>query len=250
MPGIRLQRLLARHGFGSRRSCEELVRQGRVTVNGQVAQLGATSGAGDEVRVDGQPLRPAGPPRYLMLHKPAGYLVTLRDHRGRPTILDLLPAAYRDQVFPVGRLDLDSEGLLLLTNDGELAERLLHPRYGIIRGYLVWVGGAIGIQVLDRLARGVEIEPGVIVRCTVTVLRVWRGGGLLRIEIREGRKREVRRLCGAAGLRVARLKRVAFGPVRLGELPPGEVRALSASELAALRHQDPGLAGGGRPNTT
>lgn len=217
----------------------------RVTVNGRVAELGATAGEGDEVLVDGRPLRAAPPPLYLMLHKPPGYLVSLHDARGRPTIVDLLPLSYRGAVFPVGRLDLDSEGLLLLTNDGELANRLLHPRYGLNRDYLVWVAGEIGAHTLARLAHGVEIEPGVTVRCSVSMRGTWQGGGLLHIRIREGKKHEVRRICAAVGLRVARLKRVAFGPVRLGGLPAGGLRALSAAEVEAIRRAGRVPGGGG-----
>jgi 23S rRNA pseudouridine2605 synthase len=235
LPAIRLQRLLARHGLGSRRSCEDLIRSGRVTVNGQVAELGSTAEDGDVVLIDGQPLRPEGPPRYLMLHKPPGYLVTMRDARGRPTVLDLLPQGLRHQVFPVGRLDLDSEGLLLLTNDGDFANHLMHPRYELSREYLVWVAGALGPRAVDRLAAGVEIDPGVIVRANAEIVQVWHGGGLLRFEIHEGKKREIRRMCSAVRLRVKRLKRVALGPVRLGELPPGKTRPLTAMEVAALR---------------
>lgn len=252
LAGVRVQRLLARHGLGSRRSCEELIRQGRVTVNGNVAELGVTAKDGDEVLVDGKPLGSAGPEQYLMLHKPPGYLVTMQDPRGRPTVVDLLPPPYRGKVFPVGRLDLDSEGLLLMTNDGELANRLLHPRYGLARDYLVWVAGAIRPGSLEQLTGGVEIESGVVVRGTVSSQGSWQGGGQLQIRIREGKKREVRRMCAAVGLRVARLKRVAFGPVRLGELPPGAIRALSQAEVAALRQaggdsKDAGPAGNRQP---
>lgn len=236
MTGIRLQRVLSRHGLGSRRHCEELIAAGRVTVNGEPAQLGTTVEPDDRVLVDGSPLPHAAATVYLMMHKPDGYVVTRRDPGGRPTVMDLVDPKWRRTVFPVGRLDLPSEGLLLLTNDGDLANRLLHPRYGVIKTYLVWVRGALTADRLNAARGGVALEPGVTVKPVgVRTVEEWPGGGLLEMSLGEGLKREVRRICQAVGWRVARLKRVAFGPLRLADLPPGRVRELTPAEVAALQ---------------
>jgi 23S rRNA pseudouridine2605 synthase len=233
----RVQVLLAAAGLGSRRACEDLIRAGRVAVNGVVVTLGATADADrDVIAVDGQPVAVRPPLIYLALYKPPGYVTTASDERGRPAVLDLLPPQPA-RVFPVGRLDLDSEGLLLLTNDGELAARLMHPRYGTPREYLAWVRGTPDATALAQLRRGVDLD-GIFCRPQrVTLDRSDRtpGQSLLEIVLTEGRKREVRRLCGAAGLAVQRLLRVRYGPVRLGGLQPGAVRGLSAAEVAALR---------------
>jgi pseudouridine synthase len=229
---------LAQHGFGSRRHAETLIQRGRVTVNGSPAPLGTVVAAGDEVLVDGKPLPRAARPTYLIMHKPPGFVVTRHDPGGRPTVMDLLEPNLRTTVFPVGRLDLPSEGLLLLTNDGELANRLLHPRYGVIKTYLAWIRGQPTPDKLEQAAAGVEIEPGlVVVPASVKQLGSWPGGGLLEVRLGEGKKREVRRICEALGWRVARLKRVAFGSLRLGDLPLGKYRALTPAELGALRDE-------------
>lgn len=235
MGDMRLQRWLARQGLGSRRSCEELIRQGRVTVNGVVAPLGASVGPADRVAVDGRIL--GAPPQqiYLVLHKPPGVIVSRRDPGGRPTVQAFLPPHLRLTVFPVGRLDQDSEGLLLLTNDGELANVLLHPRYGLHRTYLAWVAGDALPGVPARLLQGVELDDGMAAAIAARWVRRWPGGGLLQLTLAEGRKREVRRMCSALGLQVARLKRVSFGPLRLGDLPPGKLRPLTHAEIEALR---------------
>jgi 23S rRNA pseudouridine2605 synthase len=234
----RVQALLAAAGLGSRRACEALVRAGRVAVNGAPVTLGATADpARDVVTVDGQPVALRPPLLYLALNKPPGYVTTAADDRGRPTVLDLLPPQPA-RVFPVGRLDLDSEGLLLLTNDGELAARLMHPRYAVPREYLAWVRGTPDAAALAELRRGVVLD-GVLCRPQRVVLdRSHRAPGqsLLEIVLTEGRKREVRRLCAAVGCAVVRLLRVRYGPVRLGNLAPGAVRALTTGETAALRH--------------
>jgi pseudouridine synthase len=233
---MRLQRWLSRRGLGSRRSCEELIRQGRVTINGEVATLGASVGPADQVAVNGKtpgaPLRPA----YLLLHKPPGVIVSRRDTRGRPTVQAFLPPHLRSVVFPVGRLDQDSEGLLFFTNDGDLANSLLHPRYGLRRTYLAWVSGNVAPNVPAQLLRGVQLDDGTAAAAGVRWVKRWAGGGLLQVTLAEGRKREVRRMCTALGLQVARLKRVSFGPLRLGDLPPGQLRPLTRGEIAALRN--------------
>jgi 23S rRNA pseudouridine2605 synthase len=229
----RLQKVLARAGLGSRRACEDLIREGRVTVNGRVATLGdRVDPRADRVEVDGGrvPLDPEL--RYLALHKPRGVVTTARDPQGRPDVSRYYPEGVR--VFPVGRLDRDTEGLLLLTNDGELANRLLHPRYGVEREYLAEVEGRPTERALTALRRGVELEDGPA-RAT-SVRRVEGSGerGAVRVVMTEGRKREVRRLLAAVGLPVRRLVRVRVGPIRLGRLRPGEVRDLEPGEVREL----------------
>ena len=232
----RLQKVLARAGVGSRRACEDLIRQGRVTVNGRVASLGdQVDPRADRVDVDGGrvPLDPEL--RYLALHKPRGVVTTASDPQGRPDVSRYYPEDAR--VFPVGRLDRDTEGLLLLTNDGELANRLLHPRYGVEREYLAEVEGRPTDRVLAALRRGVQLKDGAA--RPASVRRVGGSGerGALRIVMTEGRKREVRRMLDAVGLPVRRLVRVRVGPIRLGRLRPGEVRELEPGEVRELlRH--------------
>lgn len=230
---LRLQKVLARAGLGSRRACEDLIREGRVTVNGRVATLGdRVDPRADRVEVDGGrvPLDPEL--RYLALHKPRGVVTTARDPQGRPDVSRYYPEGVR--VFPVGRLDRDTEGLLLLTNDGELANRLLHPRYGVEREYLAEVEGRPTERALTALRRGVELEDGPA-RAT-SARRVGGSGerGAVRVVMTEGRKREVRRLLAAVGLPVRRLVRVRVGPIRLGRLRPGEVRELEPAEVREL----------------
>jgi 23S rRNA pseudouridine2605 synthase len=229
----RLQKVLARAGLGSRRACEDLIREGRVTVNGRVATLGdRVDPRADRVEVDGGrvPLDPEL--RYLALHKPRGVVTTARDPQGRPDVSRYYPEGVR--VFPVGRLDRDTEGLLLLTNDGELANRLLHPRYGVEREYLAEVEGRPTERALTALRRGVELEDGPA--RAVSARRVGGSGerGAVRVVMTEGRKREVRRLLAAVGLPVRRLVRVRVGPIRLGRLRPGEVRELEPAEVREL----------------
>jgi len=229
----RVQRLLARAGFGSRRACEDLIREHRVTVNGTVATLGDRADPEhDALAVDGSRVVLDPEVRYLALHKPAGVVTTMDDPQGRPDLTTLLPAGPR--VFPVGRLDLDTEGLLLLTNDGELANRLMHPRYGVEKEYLAEVDGAPGAKQLARLRSGVDLEDGPA--RALQARAAGRAGerGAVRLVMGEGRKREVRRLLAAVGLPVRRLVRVRVGPIRLGRLGPGELRELSHAEVRAL----------------
>ena len=234
--GVRLQRLLASRGVASRRRSEDLIRQGRVTVNGEPAHLGQVVSDDDVVLVDGRPLPPPADDIYLMLHKPPGYVVTKHDPGGRPTVMALIPARLRRNVFPVGRLDLASEGLLLLTNNGELANQLLHPSHGVVKTYLVWYGGRLQEPALATARAGLEIEPGVTATpSAMRLIRRWPRGGLLEVQLAEGKKREVRRICEAIGLKVMRLKRVAFGPLRLGDLPAGQSRRLTPAEIRELR---------------
>lgn len=232
----RLQKILARAGVGSRRACEELIREGRVTVNGRTASLGdKVDPTRDVVEVEGGriPLDPTL--RYYALNKPRGVVTTARDPQGRPDVSAYYPEGPR--VFPVGRLDQDTEGLLLLTNDGELANRLTHPRYGVEKEYLAEVEGAPRDRDLRRLERGIELEDGVA--RAVSARRVARTGSrsAVRLVMTEGRKREVRRMLGAVGLPVRRLVRTRLGPVGLGSLRPGAVRPLDPSEVTQLyRH--------------
>lgn len=233
MPQERLQRALARCGFGSRRACEELVRAGRVSVNGRVSTLGdRVDPQADRMEVDGHvvPLHPGNV--YYAFHKPAGVVTTLRDPRARNDLAGYLPPGER--VFPVGRLDQATEGLLLLTNDGELANRLMHPRHGVEKEYLADVSGAPTDRRLARIRRGVELDDGPAKAISVRAVGRSAGGGGVRVVMGEGRKREVRRLLAAVGLPVRRLVRIRVGPLKLGRLPPGEVRALSAEEVRAL----------------
>ena len=236
MPEERLQRALARAGLGSRRACEELIDEGRVTINGRVADLGdRVDPERDDVRLDGErvPLNPEL--RYFALHKPAGVLTTMRDPAGRSVVTTYLPRDVR--VFPVGRLDRDTEGLLLLTNDGELANRLMHPRYGVEKEYLAEVEGAPTDRTVARLVRGVELDDGPARARSARVAGRSGGRGALRVVMTEGRKREVRRMLDAVGLPVRRLVRLRQGPVRLGRLKAGEFRELDSDEVRSLYRQ-------------
>lgn len=210
-----------------------MVIEGRVTVNGEVAEPGArVDPLTDRVEVDGVRVPLAPDLRYYVLNKPPGVVTTLRDPQGRRTIMEFVPAGPR--VFPVGRLDRDSEGLLLLTNDGELANRLTHPRYGVEKEYLAEVEGSPTDRVLARLLRGVELDDGPARAVSVRQVGASRGRAALRIVMAEGRKREVRRMLATVGLPVRRLVRLRMGSLRLGSLRPGEVRALEPDELRSL----------------
>jgi 23S rRNA pseudouridine2605 synthase len=235
VPAERLQRLLARAGYGSRRAVEQLIVEGRVTVEGRVAILGDRADAlEDEVRVDGLTVNLDPDVRYYALHKPFGVVTTMRDPQGRKDIRGFLPED-GPRVFPVGRLDRDSEGLLLLTNDGELANALTHPRFGVEKEYLAEVEGSPTSRHVAQLRRGVELEDGPARVKEARVAARARDRGALRVVMTEGRKREVRRLLAAVGLPATRLVRVRIGPVRLGGLAPGELRELTHEELIALR---------------
>jgi 23S rRNA pseudouridine2605 synthase len=230
----RLQRALARAGHGSRRSSEELIAAGRVTVNGSVATLGdKVDIAKDRVTVDGVTLNLDPHVRYYALHKPAGVVTTMSDPQGRPDLRAFLPHE-GPRVFPVGRLDRDSEGLLLLTNDGELANRLLHPRYGVEKEYLAEVDGTPTGRQLNRVRRGVDLEDGPARAVSARAVGASGGRGAVRVVVAEGRKREVRRLLAAVGLPVTRLVRLRVGPVLLGGLAPGALRELVPEEVRGL----------------
>lgn len=234
MPVERVQRALARAGFGSRRACEQLIVDARVTVNGTVATLGdRVDPEVDTVAVDGVTVNLDPNVRYYALHKPPGVVTTMNDPQGRPDIRGFLPED-GPRVFPVGRLDRDSEGLLLLTNDGELGNRLLHPRYAVEKEYLAEVDGAPTDRVVSRIRRGVELEDGLAKPTAVRVVAASGPRGALRLTMTEGRKREVRRLLAEVGLPVTRLVRLRIGPVKLGNLPPGELRELTPEEIRSL----------------
>jgi 23S rRNA pseudouridine2605 synthase len=229
--GIRLQKFLSQAGTASRRGAEELIAAGRVVVNGVVVSEPGTrvDPQRDEVVVDGERVRPAASEWYA-LHKPRGYLSTRDDPQGRQTLYDLVPPKLR-RLFYVGRLDYDSEGLVLLTNDGDTAHRMLHPRFGMEREYEVELDRAADDALVSALVQGVELEDGPA--RAGAVRRVGVKG--LRLTLREGRKREVRRMLAACGHDVRRLRRVRYGPVALGDLEPGAWRKLEKQELAALK---------------
>jgi pseudouridine synthase len=232
-----LQQLLARAGVGSRRRCAELVKSGRVTVNRSVIlhpglRIDPTR---DRVRLDGRPVEPAPGELHLMLHKPAGYLSARSDPRGRRTVMALLDPALARRVYPVGRLDRDATGLLLLTNDGELAHRLMHPRYHVPRAYEVDVEGEPSRESLDRLTAGLELEDGMTAPARVKVHKLSRQGSRLKLTLREGRKNQVKRMLAAVGHPVRQLRRVSFGSLHLGHMPVGTHRALRPAEVEALR---------------
>jgi 23S rRNA pseudouridine2605 synthase len=235
MARTRINKILARAGNSSRRRADQLVLDGRVAVNGVVVrEPGALADpAADRIAVDGRPLPAAEPLEYVLLHKPAGYVTTRHDPRGRPVVTDLVPS--RARLFPVGRLDVDVEGALLLTNDGALTHRLLHPRYGVRRVYEAVVRNAVRPPDLARWRAGVTLEDGRAVPESVTLLAPPAAGSRLRLTFTEGRKHEVKRYCEALGHPVVRLRRVAFGPVRLGRLPVGAWRPRGPDEVRALR---------------
>lgn len=230
----RVQKVMARAGLGSRRACEALIQAGRVTVNGRTPELGATvDPLQDEIRVDGERLARAESPVYVALYKPVGVISTLRAQDGRPTVRELVPLAER--LYPVGRLDADSEGLVLLTNDGELANRLTHPRYEHEKEYRVLLNRSPDEAQLSAWRHGVVLEDGA--RTLPAAVQREAGGAdtaWVRIVMHEGRKRQIRETALALGLRVRRLVRVRLGTLRLGDLKPGEWRRLTAAEVDHL----------------
>lgn len=235
---MRLQKILSQAGVASRRAAERLITDGRVSVNGHtVLELGTKADPdADEVRVDGSRIRAAARLRYVLLYKPRGYVTTRSDPQGRRTVLDLL-AGVREYLYPAGRLDYDTEGLLLLTNDGELTAVLTHPRHGTERTYEAEVAGVPDGRALARLRTGVVLDGQRTRPARVVPLPTGRNTtrGLLRITIREGRNRQVRRMCEAVGHPVRRLARTRFGPLRDRHLQPGEWRDLTPAEVRALK---------------
>jgi 23S rRNA pseudouridine2605 synthase len=234
--GERLQKVLAAAGIGSRRHCEELIITGRVEVDRQtVTELGTkVDPTRQEIRVDGEAL-PTQRKVYYVVHKPPGVLSTNYDQSGRPRVIDLLPEM-RERLFTVGRLDMSSEGLILVTNDGELANRLTHPRYGVEKTYHVLVAGELDNKQASLLTKGVHLAEGWAKADRVKVRSQRPHSTLLEIVLPEGRNREIRRLLARVGHKVLRLKRVAIGGVRLADLPQGEYRRLRNDELKLLQH--------------
>jgi 23S rRNA pseudouridine2605 synthase len=232
---IRLQKFLSRAGAASRREAERLILQGRVSVNGNVVQtLGSKVLPGtDRVELDGVPVEEART-RWVLLHKPPGVVTTRSDPQGRPTVYGLLPKEWAELRY-VGRLDLPTEGLLLLTNEGEVLHRLTHPSHQVEREYRAWVKGLPEVRTLRRLEDGVVLDDGPARASKARLLRPLEKGAVLALVLQEGRKREVRRLLEAVGHPVTRLLRVRFGPIRLGNLPAGEWRDLRPQEIRALR---------------
>lgn len=231
----RLQKIIAAAGITSRRAAEELILAGRVSVNGQVVtELGVKADPiSDLITVDGTPIRPTETLYYVLLHKPAGYVTSLKDPQGRPLVTELVKDIDA-RLFPVGRLDYNSEGLLLLTNDGAWANRLMHPRHQVDKEYHVRVRGKVDPQQIKQLNEGIELEDGPVKGATVRLLKADQKNDWLSVTIREGRNRQVRRMCAAVGLSVVRLRRIRYGALTLGGLKPGEYRLLSADEALAL----------------
>lgn len=228
----RIQKILSARGLASRRTAENWIRAGRVRVNGAVCTLGASADPdADRIEVDGVPLPPPPGKKYLMLNKPRGYVTTLKDEKNRKTAASLVDCGCR--VYPVGRLDYDSEGLLLFTNDGQLADRLMHPRANVGKTYEVTVEGDWrGGEAL--LARPIVLDGYRIHPPSVRLLRGEGSRAVFEITIREGRNRQIRRMCEAAGLCVLRLRRTQEGTLRLGMLPPGKWRELTKEEIESL----------------
>jgi 23S rRNA pseudouridine2605 synthase len=236
--GIRLQKVLSQAGVASRRAAEKLIADGRVSVNGKtILTMGVKVEPGkDEIRVDGRRIKGAARLRYILLYKPTGYVTTRSDPQRRRTVLDLL-AGVREYVYPVGRLDYDTEGLLLLTNDGDLAARLTHPRHGVARTYEARVAGMPDREAIDRLRTGIPLDGQRTLPADVVLLNDGRRDrdGVLRITIREGRNRQVRRMCEAVGHPVQHLKRTKFGSLADRKMKPGEWRELTMQEIAGLK---------------
>lgn len=234
---MRLQKYMAMCGVAARRKCEELIAEGRVRVNGQiVSQMGAQVEEGDAVELDGRPIRPQERLRYILYHKPMGEVTTVHDDKGRDTVMDRF-SEIPERIYPVGRLDYDSEGLLLLTNDGELAQRLTHPSREIDKTYLARVSGNPSAQALARLRQGVYMD-GDSRRTYPAQVRVVRDEAFssdLLVTIHEGRNRQVRRMFEAVGHQVLLLRRVRFGPLSLDGLRRGEWRELTQAEIAELK---------------
>jgi 23S rRNA pseudouridine2605 synthase len=241
--GERLQKVLARVGLASRRASEELIAKGRVTVNGEIAELGRRVDiTADRVEVDGTPIPIAPGLVHLLLNKPRGVVSTADDPQGRPTVIELVPDEPR--VFPVGRLDQDTEGLLILTNDGELTHRLTHPRFGVEKEYLAHVQGRPTRGTVRRLREGVELSDGLTAPAEASLL----APDLLRLVIHEGRNRQVRRMCEAVGHPVERLVRTRIGPLADRRLKPGTWRPLTVDEVLDLeRSVEAGASGVPRP---
>ena len=232
---MRLQKYMAECGVASRRRAEEMILEGKVTVNGVlIDQMGVQVQEGDEVRVEGRLIRPEGEKRYVMYHKPAGEVTTVSDPEGRAAVLDHF-RDYPVRLYPVGRLDYDSEGLLLLTNDGALTERMLHPSHLVEKTYLVRVTGQVSPEALCRLRGGVMLDDHKTAPAKARIVKEETFATVVLVTIHEGRNRQVRRMFEELGHKVLQLRRVRFGPLELGDLPRGKWRELTAEEVRRLQ---------------
>ena len=230
----RLQKILSSRGVCSRRKAEEYILAGRVTCNGRVCTLGETADPEtDEILLDGKPLPTGNSAVYIMLHKPRGFVTTLSDEKGRRNAAQLV-ADCGQRVYPVGRLDMDSEGLLLFTNDGAFANAMMHPKHQVDKIYEVWVTGFTR-ENLEKLKLPIVLDGYTIKKPGVTLVKADRDQALIRVTIHEGRNRQVRRMCAAAGLHVTRLRRVGEGSLTLGDLPKGKWRYLTADEVRQMK---------------
>ncbi|MGN1203065.1 MAG: pseudouridine synthase [Eubacterium sp.] len=230
---VRLQKFMAECGVASRRKSEELIEMGKVKVNGHIAHIGdKVNPKKDIVTVRGKKINKADRMYYIMLNKPRGYVTTVSDELGRKTVMDLVDVNAR--VYPVGRLDKDSEGLLLLTNDGSFANALTHPKHNYAKVYRVTVRPAVNDEILEKLRSGIEIDGRMTAPCDVNIITEEEGRVVLEFILREGRNRQIRKMCEAVNLEVARLKRVSVGPIKLGMLQTGKYRELTDNEVKKL----------------
>lgn len=230
---VRLQKFMAECGVDSRRKCEQLIEMGKVKVNGHIASIGdKVNPKKDIVTVKGKRINKTGRLYYFMLNKPRGYVTTVSDELGRKTVMDLIDCTER--IYPVGRLDKDSEGLLILTNDGSFANALTHPKHNYAKVYRVTVRQQVNDEILDKLRNGIEIDGRVTAPCDVNVILEEENRCVLEFILREGRNRQIRKMCEAVSLDVARLKRISIGPVKLGMLQVGKYRQLTDNEVRKL----------------
>lgn len=229
----RLQKILASHGIASRRAAEKMIEEGRVSVNGAAAVLGQKADAkSDDIRIDGKPLRCSDPLTYIMLNKPAGYVTTMKDEKGRKTVLDLVSDLHI-RVYPVGRLDMDSKGLIIMTNDGDLANALMHPAFEKNKKYIVTVSG--DLEKIPHLRKPMVIDGYKIKPAEVRILKKYEKNVELEIIIHEGRNRQIRKMCALCSLDVKSLKRISIGSLEIGELPEGTWRHLTKDEIDLLK---------------
>ena len=236
MEEMRLQKYLALCGVASRRACEEIMLAGRVTVNGKVAdQLGVKVTENDDVKVDGKPVKQSSKKIYIMVNKPVGVVTTMDDNHGRPTVAQLYENEIRERIYPVGRLDMDSDGLLIMTNDGELTYALTHPRHIVDKTYHVTIGGSISERDLQKLRRGVVIDGRKTAPATVNEVGGDVNTTVLEFIIHEGRNRQIRKMLDCVNKRVLRLQRIKIGNLQLGHIPEGRWRYLSPAEIKYLK---------------
>lgn len=234
MEEMRLQKYLAVAGVASRRAAEQIITEGRVCVNGQkITELGTKVTEGDEVCVDGVQVKPESKKMYIMLNKPVGYVTTVSDDQGRPTVMDLL-GDVNARVYPVGRLDFNTEGLLLLSNDGDFTYKVTHPKHKLDKTYEVWVTGKAKVNAIRLLESGVVIDGRKTAPAKVDVAEASKGSAVLTITIHEGRNRQVRKMCQSVGFKVLGLRRIYEGGLTLGNLPMGKWRHLSPAEISLI----------------